>query len=350
EKINTIKIKIDEFAEKINHLKKERKAKSTALQDELFAQYYFLNRFKEQKNLLQIFSEDLKQNPPSAAGECAAPKLLHYAFKHNLKPIAMAEFWWGQSPKSEIRKHKQFYPACTGKCKPILNHMLKGIEVDDNPMLDNPAENKQLEIIYEDDWIAVINKPAEFLSVPGINISDSVYSRMKERYPNANGPLIVHRLDMSTSGILLVAKDKESHKFLQHQFIKKTITKRYMALLNGIVEKDEGEINLPLRVDLDDRPRQLVCYDYGKPAKTIWKVIHRNNGRTLIHFYPVTGRTHQLRVHASHPLGLNTPIVGDDLYGKKDSRLHLHAERLSFVHPQTKTRVEFTAECEFKNL
>jgi len=246
-----------------------------------------------------------------------------------------------------VRKHKNFYPACTGKCKPILEHMLKGIDIEPNPMLENPSANIKLDIIYEDEWIAVVNKPAEFLSVPGIHISDSVYQRMKQRYPNASGPLIVHRLDMSTSGILLIAKDKDSHKFIQNQFIKKTITKRYVALLNGTVEGDEGEINLPLRVDLDDRPRQLVCYEYGKPAKTIWKVIDRKDNRTKIYFYPITGRTHQLRVHAAHPLGLNIAIVGDDLYGKKENRLHLHAERISFIHPHTKQKVEFVARCGF---
>lgn len=344
---NELLNEINTYTEAITQLKEERKSKSAELQEQLFEQYSFLNRFGESKNLLQIFRDDLQQNPPSAAGECAAPKLLQYAFLHQLKPIAMAEFWWGQSPKSAVRKHKNYYPACIGKCKPILGHMLKGIEVENNPMLENSAEGKNTEIIYEDNDIAVVNKPAEFLSVPGIHVTDSVYERMKKRYPDASGPLIVHRLDMSTSGILLIAKNKETHKFLQSQFIKKTISKRYLALLNGIIEEDEGEINLPLRVDLDDRPRQLVCYEYGKPAQTKWKVISRENKKTRIHFFPITGRTHQLRVHASHPLGLNTAIVGDDLYGTKDSRLHLHAEWISFIHPKTNKRIEFSAQCDF---
>ena len=321
--------KLDAFQLKINQLKEERKAKSAALQQKLFEQYAFLNQFGESKSLGAIF----EGNPPASAGECAAPKLLHYAFAHQLKPIALAEFWWGQSPKSEIRKHGRFYPACTGKCKPILAHMLDGLELDDNPLLQNPAENKELTFLYDDEYLSVVHKPAEFLSVPGKSIQDSVYTRFKEKFPEASGPLIVHRLDMSTSGILVLAKSTEIYLNLQAQFMKRTVQKRYVALLSGKIEQDSGEINLPLRVDLDNRPNQLVCYQYGKPAKTQWKVIERRENTTLVHFHPITGRTHQLRVHAAHPEGLNTPIVGDDLYGTKADRLYLHAEALRFWHP-----------------
>ena len=321
--------KLDAFQLKINQLKEERKAKSAALQQKLFEQYAFLNQFGESKSLGAIF----EGNPPASAGECAAPKLLHYAFAHQLKPIALAEFWWGQSPKSEIRKHGRFYPACTGKCKPILAHMLDGLELDDNPLLQNPAENKELTFLYDDEYLSVVHKPAEFLSVPGKSIQDSVYTRFKEKFPEASGPLIVHRLDMSTSGILVLAKSTEIYLNLQAQFMKRTVQKRYVALLSGKIEQDSGEINLPLRVDLDNRPNQLVCYQYGKPAKTQWKIIERRENTTLVHFHPITGRTHQLRVHAAHPEGLNTPIVGDDLYGTKADRLYLHAEALRFWHP-----------------
>jgi tRNA pseudouridine32 synthase/23S rRNA pseudouridine746 synthase len=321
--------KVDVFQAKINQLKEERKAKSAALQQKLFEQYAFLNKFGESKSLGAIF----EGNPPASAGECAAPKLLHYAFAHQLKPIALAEFWWGQSPKSEIRKHGHFYPACTGKCKPILAHMLDGLELDDNPLLQNPAENKELTFLYDDEYLSVVHKPSEFLSVPGKSIQDSVYTRFKEKFPEASGPLIVHRLDMSTSGILVLAKSTEIYLNLQAQFMKRTVKKRYVALLSGKIEQDSGEINLPLRVDLDNRPNQLVCYQYGKPAKTQWKVIERRENTTLVHFHPITGRTHQLRVHAAHPEGLNTPIVGDDLYGTKADRLYLHAEALRFWHP-----------------
>jgi tRNA pseudouridine32 synthase/23S rRNA pseudouridine746 synthase len=337
---NEVNLLLDE----INQLKEERRQKSGALQQKLFAEYSFLNQFGERKSIGEIFNN----NPPAGAGECAAPKLLHYAFENNLKPIAMAEFWWGQSPKSEIRKHKQFYPACKSKCEPILlSHMLHGLDLEANPFQENPAEGKNIEIVYEDEILAVINKPAEFLSVPGKIISDSVYQRVKELYPNATGPLIVHRLDMSTSGLMLIAKDEETYVKLQSQFIKRTIKKRYVALLDGVLEEKEGFIDLPLRVDLDDRPRQLVCYEHGKSAQTKWEKIEIINNQTLVYFYPITGRTHQLRVHTSHELGLNTPIVGDDLYGSKANRLHLHAESLTFEHPELNKVIRISNKPEF---
>lgn len=330
--------------ELIARLKSERKERSQQLQDQLFDQYKFLNANQKWKSLKQIFKEELNLPIPAAAGECAAPKLLHYAFKHGLQPIALAEFWWGRPPKSEVRKHGEFYPACRSKCEPILGHMLQGLHVEENPMLKNPAEGKQLEIIYEDDALMVINKPAEFLSVPGKHISDSVQKRINALHP---GAVLVHRLDQSTSGIILVAKTKVAHTQLQAQFIKRTVTKRYIALLNGIVSPKQGLIDLPLRVDLDNRPRQMVCYQYGKSAKTKFEVIEIINGQTRISFFPITGRTHQLRVHAAHPSGLGTPIVGDDLYGQKSNRLHLHAAYLEFTHPNSKERVSFQVESPF---
>ena len=335
---------VADFTSTINQLKEERRKKSAELQQQLFEQYAFLNQYQELKSLGEIFNG----NPPAGAGECAAPKLLHYAFQNDLKPIAMAEFWWGQSPKSEVRKHQQFYPACTGKCEPILRHMLKDIPLEDNPFKTNPAEGKTLEIVYEDDYLTVVNKPAEFLSVPGKDITDSVWSRVKLLYPNASGPLIVHRLDMSTSGLLLIAKSATVYKNLQAQFIQRKVKKRYVALLDGIVKESKGVINLPLRVDLDNRPNQIVCFDYGKPAKTEWEVLEKRGNQTLVHFYPITGRTHQLRVHAAHQLGLNSPIVGDDLYGTKANRLHLHAESITFNHPVSKESITVTVAADFE--
>jgi tRNA pseudouridine32 synthase/23S rRNA pseudouridine746 synthase len=329
----------------INQLKEERKQKSGALQQKLFAEYSFLNALGHRKSLGEIFNN----NPPAGAGECAAPKLLHYAFEHQLKPIAMAEFWWGQSPKSEIRKHKHFYPACKSKCEPILlNHMLLGLEMESNPFELNTAEGKEIEIVYEDDYMLVVNKPTEFLSVPGKKIADSVYQRIKDKYPEASGPLVVHRLDMSTSGLMLIAKNEEIYVTLQNQFIKRTIKKRYVALLEGVLKEKEGYIDLPLRVDLDDRPRQLVCYDHGKSAQTKWEIIATKNKQTLVYFYPITGRTHQLRVHASHELGLKMPIVGDDLYGSKSDRLHLHAEQIIFIHPISKQEIIIQQKAPFE--
>jgi tRNA pseudouridine32 synthase/23S rRNA pseudouridine746 synthase len=345
-KIKKISEEFKLFEDKITSLKKERKEKSNYLQQTLFSKYAFLNQQKELKNLLAIFN-DPAVKPPAGSGECAAPKLLQYAFANNLKPIAMAEFWWGISPSAAVRQHKNYYPACQGRCKPILTHMLNGMAMDANLLLENLSEKQVLEIIYEDDVLIVVNKPAEFLSVPGKDIKDSVYTRIKEKYPAATGPLIVHRLDMSTSGILLLTKTKEANKILQHQFINRTIKKRYVALLDGSLAENSGTINLPLRVDLDDRPKQLVDFTHGKPAETEWEIIYKENGKTRVHFYPITGRTHQLRMHAAHKDGLNTPIVGDDLYGKKENRLHLHAEFIEFLHPATAKKMSFTVAATF---
>lgn len=333
------------FETELESLKNARREKSAALQQELFEQYSFLNKDGKRKSLHAIFSETVFGKPPAAAGECATPKLLQYAFLHNLNPIAMAEFWWGAPPKSEIRKHSQFYPACTGKCKPILNHMLEGIAIDDNPLLINPGEGKQMPVIYEDDSFVVVNKPAELLSVPGIDIKDSVYTRL-QTLSNVE-PLIIHRLDMPTSGLLVVAKTREAHKHIQAQFLKRTVTKRYTALLSKRIEGNAGEISLPLRGDFENRPMQLVCFEFGKKAITKWEVVERNEATTKVHFWPLTGRTHQLRMHAAHTQGLDAPIVGDDLYGTAAERLHLHAAYLSFTHPATGEKMTFEVPEDF---
>lgn len=332
--------------EQLELLKLERSKKSAVLQQEIFEKYTFLNQAGNKKSLLEIFKNTIYLFPPSAAGECAAPKLLQYAFLNQLKPICMAEFWWGVSPNSEVRLHKQFYPACKSKCEPILKHMLDGIEMETNPMLAQ-ADVTDLEIIFEDDYLLFINKPAEFLSVPGKQLTDSVYERVKASYPNTTGPLLVHRLDMSTSGILMIAKSKEVHKLMQAQFLRKTIQKSYVALLDGFIEINEGEIDLPLRGDFDDRPKQLVCKEFGKAAKTKFRVLSREGNTTRILFSPITGRTHQLRVHAAHHLGLGCPILGDDLYGTKSTRLYLHAQELIFIHPISKQQQRIYCKAPF---
>ena len=343
----SVEVLIKNRRQEIENLKNSRRIKSSKLQQRLFEQYQFLNARGETKNLLSIFSTHKQSIPPAGAGECAAPKLLQYAYQHHLKPICMAEFWWGASPASEVRRHKHFYPACKSKCEPILSHMLRGLRVAPNPLLVNPAQGRSFDIIHEDHDIIVIDKPTEFLSVPGIHLKDSVYSRILEQYPDISGPVIIHRLDMSTSGLLVLAKHKEAHQFIQKQFIEHTVTKRYTAILEGTVTNNSGFIDLPLRVDLDDRPRQVVCYDHGKAAQTTYQVIGYENGYTRIHFYPLTGRTHQLRVHAAHLDGLHTPILGDDLYGRRSDRLHLHAGLLEFIHPRTKKLITFTIQDPF---
>lgn len=333
--------------DEINGLKKRRKVLSKNLQKKLFAQYQFLNANGEVTDLNAIFAKLPEHTPPSGAGDCAAPKLLQYAYKHNLKPLAMAEFWWGAPPKSAIRHHLHYYPSCYSKCQPILGHMLEGLNVEDNPLLVNPAQGKDLTIVYQDDDLLVINKPAEFLSVPGINIDDSVYVRIKTQFPHASGPLIVHRLDMSTSGLLMIALNKRVHKALQKQFIERSVEKRYVALVAGNIAAESGSIELPLVLDFDDKPRQMVCYKTGKPSLTTWQVLERKNNTTRLQLYPKTGRTHQLRVHCAHHLGLNTPIVGDTHYGEKADRLHLHAEYLAFTHPISHERLEFEVAADF---
>ncbi len=344
--ITPLQEKYNNYLQQIEQLKQERKKFSAAGQLEIFKQYKFLNAKNEKENLLTIF-KDSTQNIPAGAGDCCAPKLLQYAFLNNLTPICMAEFWWGKPSVTAIRKHQHYYSACTGKCKPILYHMLQGLTVDENPLIEQFQTKKEIEVIFEDEYLLVINKPHELLSVAGKEVKDSVYSRIKKEYPNATGPLIVHRLDMSTSGILLIAKNKIIHKNLQAQFINRTIKKRYVALLDGILQKKDGQINLPLRVDLNDRPKQLVCYEGGKKALTKWETIEVIDNKTKVYFHPITGRTHQLRVHAAHQLGLNIPIVGDDLYGKKANRLYLHAENLIFRHPISKKEVQFTSPAPF---
>ena len=319
------------FNNEIAALKQQRKQMSDALQRWIFEQFSMLNALGERRTLTEIFAETTMGIPPSGAGECCAPKLLQYAYDHSLKPLCMGEFWWGESPVGEIRHHRHFYPSCSSKCKPILGHMLKGLNVDADPMLRN--WESEIETIYEDDWLAVINKPAGLLTTPGRNNMPSVWSIMSERWPDASGPIIVHRLDMATSGLLVLAKNKDIHQQLQQQFEQRTVKKRYCALLDGIPEKQEGEIRLPLIADLNDRPRQKVDFENGKEAHTFYKVVEARDGQALVHFYPITGRTHQLRVHCAHPNGLNIPIVGDELYGTRSQRLCLHAEYLEFTHP-----------------
>ena len=341
ERINTLEEEVITFETEIEKLKNERKQRSAALQQKLFEQFRMLNAKGEIKDLCTIFEQTVHKIPPAGAGECALPKLLQYAYLHQLKPLAMAEFWWGNSPKTEVRHHGYYYPACKGKCEPILRHMLQGLEVEANPMQQGAERgNEKLNIVYEDQWLLIINKPAGMLSVPGKERQTSIYDLAREAYPEAEGPMIVHRLDMATSGLLIIAKDKKTHQHLQAQFKNRSIRKKYIALLDGIVPEDEGTIELSLCPNPLDRPRQMVDTQYGKPAITYYQVLERTDKYTRIAFYPHTGRTHQLRVHAAHPSGLHCPIIGDELYGKKDKRLYLHAEYLAFTHPITFERIE----------
>lgn len=348
DKIASLQVEAGNWEKQIQELKTERKVRSAALQQQLFEQFRMLNYRGEVKTLRDIFEQTVHKTPPAGAGECAAPKLLQQAYLHHWKPIAMAEFWWGNSPRNEVRHHGYYYPACKGKCEPILRHMLQGLEVEANPMQQEAERgNEKLNIVYEDQWLLIINKPAGMLSVPGKERQTSIYDLAREAYPEAEGPMIVHRLDMATSGLLIIAKDKKTHQHLQAQFKNRSIRKKYIALLDGIVPEDEGTIELSLCPNPLDRPRQMVDTQYGKPAITYYQVLERTDKYTRIAFYPHTGRTHQLRVHAAHPSGLHCSIIGDELYGKKDKRLYLHAESIEFTHPVNGQSICITEKADF---
>lgn len=342
--INDVDRQLSLFVSEIKALRSQRKAMSDNLQQWLFMQYDMLNAHGERRNLCSIFADTPQGMPPSGAGDCCAPKLLQYAYLNGLKPLCMAEFWWGASPKTEIRHHLHYYPACSGKCKPILGHMLQGLSVDEDPRAK--SSNKQVEIVYEDQWLAVVCKPHGMLSVPGKSDATSVLSIMKEKYPDATGPMIVHRLDMDTSGLLVVAKDKDTHERLQAQFANHEIRKRYIALLDTSTRKkgiyNKGVITLPLYSDPLDRPLQKVDYEKGKTAVTEYEVLETTEKYIKVALYPKTGRTHQLRVHCAHSAGLDMPILGDTLYGHAADRLYLHAEQITFCHPATGEDLTFS--------
>lgn len=349
-----VKFAEDRFSElqnTIDELKHERQQRSAALQMRLFSQFRMLNARGEIKDLCELFAPTTQRIPPAGAGECAAPKLLQYAYINSLMPIAMAEFWQGASPRGEVRHHGTFYPSCNGKCKPILMHMMQGLDVESNPLTAiTPPEPK---ILWEDDYLVAIDKPCGMLSVEGKSGVRSVEKWAHEHYPNASGPMIIHRLDQSTSGILLLAKDKDTHQALQQQFITRSVEKRYTALLDGVISSPCGRIDLAMKLDYENRPRQMVATD-GKRAITEYEVIAIEGARTRILFRPITGRTHQLRLHSAHHQGLNAPIVGDGIYGTEchadlsdGHRLCLHASMLEFTHPHSGERIKIESKAEF---
>ena len=333
-----VETNVQQIETKLTALRQRRHAMSDALQQWLFSQFVLLNARDERRSLLEIWKNEL---PPAGAGECCEPRLLQWAFRHRMRPLCIAMFWWGESPKEEVRHHLQFYPACNSKCKPILTWMLRGVDMEANALEDDVRQN--LTVLYEDESICVVNKPAGMLAVQGKSKRESVQSVMRKRYPHAKSPLIVHRLDMATSGLMVIAKTTEAYQCLQQQFAKREVKKSYVAVLSHEEDCRSGEISLPLRPDLNDRPRQIVDFEHGRKAETSYKT----EGGKRIYLYPHTGRTHQLRVHCAHADGLNNPIQGDELYGTRADRLYLHAEELSFRHPTTHEWVTFHAPCPF---
>ena len=385
----TLETEYEVFQADILRLKQLRKTLSDTLQQWLFSQFRMQNHEGKMKDLLEIFRDAalrdypqatlatsriaaLKMVPPAGSGECCEPKLLQYAYLHGYRPLQMAMFWWGESPKEEIRHHLQFYPACNGKCKPILHWMLPDRVFD-----SKIAEKQALEILYEDDQLAVIYKPSGLLSVPGKDSSQpSVYSIMRKKYPAASSPLIVHRLDMATSGLMIIAKTDFAYHRLQKEFLHHRVQKKYIAIIGckdqeacdkiwekakkeekkemkeeerSSVATEKQKISLPLMPDYLDRPRQIVNHAQGKEAITEYEVLDRIDATHLrLALYPKTGRTHQLRVHCAHHEGLNAPILGDPLYGnEKASRLHLHAEEITFEHPLTGKEINIKREADF---
>lgn len=347
ERLAAARARVGALTEEVVRLKDERHRRSAELQHRLFARFRMLNARGEVRDLNELFADTPQRVPPAGAGECAAPKLLQYAYVSGLRPVAMAEFWWGASPRGEVRRHGCYYPACRGKCGPILRHMLQGLDVEPNPLERPAAACGEPRVLWEDASLAVVCKPAGMLSVPGLGGGTSLLAWLRDRYPHATGPLLVHRLDMATSGLLLCAKTLDAYRRLQAQFCNRTVRKRYVALLDGAVAADEGVVELPMRADWEDRPRQRVCFEHGAPARTEYRVLSREGGVTRVALHPVTGRTHQLRVHASHPSGLDAPIVGDTLYGRGGNRLFLHAESLTFRHPFTGEELHFEFPADF---
>ena len=396
----------------LKSLQRKRKQMSDELQRWLFAAYRMLNAKGEERDLIDIFREYTHAMPPAGAGDCCAPKLLQYAYLHHLRPVCMAEFWWGESPASEIRHHLHYYPACRSKCLPILTHMLKGLDVAPNPLAQK-RHSAEPRVLYADEYIMVVDKPAGMLSVPGkaesvrSEFSDSANISVEEYFANLQLPTnsqlpteqftigeadnsklkiqnskflkAAHRLDMDTSGLLVLARTEQAYVELQRQFASRETVKRYEAVLSGVPTQNSKlktqnsstqpsgcleAISLPLIADINDRPRQRVDMEHGKPALTLYNIVEVravdantavayttkkvDKGRTLIHLYPKTGRTHQLRVHCAHPLGLACPILGDPLYGtERADRMYLHAAELTFRHPVTDETMHFLSPSGF---
>ncbi|MDY4664435.1 MAG: pseudouridine synthase [Prevotella sp.] len=396
----------------LKSLQRKRKQMSDELQRWLFAAYRMLNAKGEERDLIDIFREYTHAMPPAGAGDCCAPKLLQYAYLHHLRPVCMAEFWWGESPASEIRHHLHYYPACRSKCLPILTHMLKGLDVAPNPLAQK-RHSAEPRVLYADEYIMVVDKPAGMLSVPGkaesvrSEFSDSANISVEEYFANLQLPTnsqftteqftigeadnsklkiqnskflkAAHRLDMDTSGLLVLARTEQAYVELQRQFASRETVKRYEAVLSGVPTQNSKlktqnsstqpsgcleAISLPLIADINDRPRQRVDMEHGKPALTLYNIVEVravdantavayttkkvDKRRTLVHLYPKTGRTHQLRVHCAHPLGLACPILGDPLYGtERADRMYLHAAELTFRHPVTDETMHFLSPSGF---
>ncbi len=327
----------------VQQIKAERAHRSARLQRWLFSRFKVSDSRGRSRSIRDIFIDSVHRDPPSGAGECAAPKMLHYAFTHSLRPIAMGEFWWGNSPKGLIRRHLHFYPACHAKCRPLLDYMLREVAVEPNRL--SMAERVDVAVVSADDEIGVVDKPAGFSGVPGLEHEHSCQSILSQQL--SCEVTAVHRLDMATSGLMIFARNRDALVNLRAQFEAREVKKRYVAVLDGVVQTERGKIELPLSANFFERPMQQVDFEHGKKAVTYFRVLRVEGSRTRVHFWPLTGRTHQLRVHAASPEGLDCPIVGDNLYGRPADRLLLHADSIVFKHPATGRKMEIDRRPRF---
>lgn len=344
ETLRPLKDAISSADARMRELKQRRKHLSQSLQAQMHKSYWLTNFAGESIALQDLMTSG---SLPTGTGDCCAPKLLHYAATHDLKPLAMAEFWWGPPSAKGDKQPGHFYEACAERCQPIMGFLLSGLSGHSTAQLSS----LDIPILYEDEWIIAVDKPAGLLSVPGRyhDRQDSVQSRLRCRFPNASEIRAVHRLDQETSGILLLARNALTYRDLSQQFEQRQVFKSYEAILGGVLAAQEGMIELPLWADPSDRPRQKVDWTKGKPSVTQFRVLAPENDFTRVEFTPLTGRTHQLRVHAADPSGLNCSILGDRLYGcqKNAQRLHLHAKELKFYHPQTGELIHLQASVPF---
>lgn len=328
-------------SEKIRRLKTER----TALTDQSLLKVFDLYSFHcadgKMRSLKTICAErNMKTLPPTGTGECCAPKLLDYAFAFSMQPLSLCEAYYQKGQELKPRS------PCDERCGIVLPSMLG------------------LELLYRDEHIAVINKPSGLLSIPGRGIEklDSVTTRLKRLFPAGIEQPSVHRLDMETSGLMVLAFTKEAHRILSRQFMEGQVSKKYTALLDGVLAKkgiaQEGCMELYFRLDVDNRPHQIWDSVYGKKAVTSWRILNVERytapdlsvrNVTRVEFVPHTGRTHQLRLASADSHGFATPIIGDTLYGKctPGERLMLHACHLEFIHPATNEAMVFKSKVPF---
>ena len=359
--ISEIDSKIQEVQNKITELKTLRARMSDDLQKWIFENALVHNALGESTTIWGLF-QNQGLTPPGGTGDCAAPKLLEYAYKNGLRPLAMGEFWYGKSPETAVRTHGHFYPSCTSKCGPLLGYMTMGLNIQEDIKITSQSPI----IIHEDESIIVVEKPSGMPSVPGLDGRLSLQEWLNSREDAATEVVAVHRLDMDTSGVMVFAKTRDAEIDLKKQFEEHTVRKTYIARLTGRPPQSadlkspepqgirHDSIDLPLSADYDERPRQKVDFKQGKPAYTEYEIVKENpDGTADILLHPHTGRTHQLRVHCAHTLGLARPIVGDLLYGghsaynkegRNVNRLCLHELSINFLHPVSNSPMEFISE------